>query len=324
MQASPRLTVVIPYFQREPGVLRRSLASVAAQQPCGMPVDVIVVDDASPVRAEPELAAVDFAGASVSVLAQPNSGPGAARNNGIGAVAPGTRYVAFLDSDDEWTVDHLARAVATLEQGFDFYFADHLQLGQKVGAFARGGRIDPAAHAQLAGPLTGLHAYQGDLFDQVLRGNVVGTSTVVYRRERFPDARFLVEFTTAGEDYLFWMTLARAGARTAFSAQVEATYGRGVNVYSGSGWGSEGFMLRVHQEICFRQAARRLFELDAAQRAHVEREIARLREDFVRDLLRRLRSRSGLPAGMLRRQAAADPMTLAVAPRIVLRALLSR
>lgn len=321
----PVIAVVIPYFQRRPGVLRKALGSIAAQQQRPAPVQVLVIDDASPVPAADEITGLALPeGVSVQVILQPNSGPGAARNTGLAALPPGTRHVAFLDSDDEWTPLHLARAWHALEQGHDFFFGDHYQLNQSVGAFGRGGRITPAAHPVIDGPFDGLHAYQGDLFDQVLRGNVVGTSTVVFRRERFPEARFLVEFTTAGEDYLFWMTLARQDARTAFSEQIEAVYGRGVNVYSGSGWGTEGFMLRVHQEMCYRQAVRRLFPLDAAQAGHVQREIVRLRGDFVRDLLRRLRSRSGWPAGLLRRQATADPMTFVAAPGIVLRALLSR
>ena len=39
------ITVVIPYYQRSPGILRKALASVAAQRGCALPVHVIVVDD---------------------------------------------------------------------------------------------------------------------------------------------------------------------------------------------------------------------------------------------------------------------------------------
>jgi succinoglycan biosynthesis protein ExoW len=49
------ICVVIPYFQRQSGVLRKALLSVAAQQGCTHQVQVLVVDDASPVPAEGEL-----------------------------------------------------------------------------------------------------------------------------------------------------------------------------------------------------------------------------------------------------------------------------
>ena len=45
------ICVVIPYYQREPGILRRALASIAAQRDCPLPIHVIVVDDASPAPA---------------------------------------------------------------------------------------------------------------------------------------------------------------------------------------------------------------------------------------------------------------------------------
>lgn len=319
------ISVVIPYFQRSPGVLQKALASVAAQHACPLPVHVIVVDDSSPVPAPAEIAAAALPNSiSVNVITQPNGGPGAARNAGLDAVPKGTRYVAFLDSDDEWSPDHLARAVAALELGFDFYFADLYQLDQTVGAFARAGRIRPSDHPSLPTPYDALHAYKGDMFDQILRGNVVGTPTVVYRWDRFSAVRFRVEFTTAGEDYLFWMSLATQGARVAFSSQIETTCGKGVNVFAGSGWGTDGHLLRVHQEIRFRQAVRQNFTLDATQRKHISRDLQRLRLAFVRDVLHRLRHRKGFPNGLLIAHAKADPLTFAMLPWSLLNILAGR
>lgn len=316
------ITVVIPYFQRQPGVLRKALASVAAQKYCALPVHVIVVDDASPVPPTDEIAAVSWPpGMQVQVLPRPNGGPGAARNSGLDAVPPQTQYLAFLDSDDEWSVTHLARAAAALEQGFDFYFADFYQLDQQVGAFARAGRLVPAQHPKLAGPYDNLHAYQGDLFDQTLRGNVVGTPTVVYRWQRLFWLRFKVEFTTAGEDYLFWMSVAREGARIAFSGEIETTCGKGVNVFSGSGWGTEGYLLRVHQEIGYRLAVSELFSVNAVQREHIRRDLQRLRVGFMRDLLHRLRHRKRIPGALVLAHVGCDPRLALMAPAILFRIL---
>ena len=49
--------VVIPYFQRKPGLLNRALHSVAAQDGDHR-LRVYVVDDGSPIPAEAELTAV--------------------------------------------------------------------------------------------------------------------------------------------------------------------------------------------------------------------------------------------------------------------------
>ena len=315
--AAPVVAVVIPYFQRQAGVLRRALASVAAQQDPGGTVLVLVVDDESPAPAGPEVAAVTWpAGTQVRVIQRANGGPGAARNTGMDAVDDGTPYIAFLDSDDEWSADHLARAVAVLKQGYDFYFADLLQLGADVTAFLRARRISPEDHQPLPAP-TQTHAYQGDFFDQTLSRNVVGTPTVVIARDRLGKLRFRTEFTSAGEDYLFWMEAARAGAKVAFSTQCEVTCGRGVNVFAGAGWGTDGHLKRVHEEIAFKRHVVRHFALTPPQAAAVRVHIENLRVSFWRDVLRRIRRRQSVSLALLRRHFAVDVTTLAGAPRYI-------
>lgn len=307
------ITIVIPYYQDEPGVLQRALRSVSAQRDCPLPLRVIVVDDSSPVSADQELLALGNIGLQVQRISQPNGGPGAARNTGLDNAPEQTRYVAFLDSDDEWSPDHLARAVAALQSGYDFYFADHLQLGAEVSAFRRAGRISPEKHPALANS-TGLHVYQGDMLDQIVRGNVIGTSTVVFDFARFRRHRFKVEFTSAGEDYLFWIDLVLDGARCAFSARTEAVYGRGVNVYAGSGWGSERHLLRVHNEIKFKKLLRSAYPLNELQRSSVDESVTALRREFASDILRRLRHRRGLQLNLLIAHLALDPLSYIMLP----------
>jgi len=94
------VSVVIPAYNRAE-LLRRALASVAAQEPRPA-AEVIVVDDCSSdgtgdVAAE--------SGARVIRHAR-NRGEGAARNTGVEAASH--EWVALLDSDDEWLPHHLA------------------------------------------------------------------------------------------------------------------------------------------------------------------------------------------------------------------------
>lgn len=320
---SPKLAIVVPYYQKESGILSKAVRSVLAQEG---DIDwlLIITDDASPVPARSELAELLPGNeARIRIIEQPNGGPAAARNKGLDNVPPGTQYVAFLDSDDEWIPTHLMRAVAALEEGFDFYFADLYQLGQTVSGFRRAGRITPDQHRSLQAG-AGLHAYEGDMFDQILSGNIIGTSTVVYRFERFAELRFRPEFVYAGEDYLFWLELARRTPRFAFSELVEATYGKGVNVFAGSGWGTENSLIRLHYEMKYKKTLPRLFPLNATQLEANRAAVRTLRRSFIADLLHRAAHRRSLKWQVLKQQLRTDPQTFMYAMPLAMMIVLKR
>lgn len=303
-----KVAVIIPFFQRKPGILPKAVTSALGQE--GVDARIYVIDDASPVRASAELGELmrDHPGRIV-IIEQANGGPAAARNKGLDQLPADTDYVAFLDSDDAWIPSHLANAMLAMAQGIDFYFADHYQLNQTVSAFRRGGRIDVAQHRLLPGSEV-VHAYAGDMFDQILSGNIIGTSTVVYRYAKFPAQRFREQFVYAGEDYLFWLELAQQTSHIAFSALCECTYGEGVNVFAGSGWGTENSLIRLHYEMKFKKALPRLFKLSNTQLAANQANVRVLRRSVVADLLHRLGHRKPVPAKLMRDHLQVDPQLL--------------
>jgi succinoglycan biosynthesis protein ExoW len=309
------ITVIIPYYQKKSGILAKALASIAAQKSISMPLHVMVVDDASPISAESELNTITQTNYTVQIIRQSNGGPGSARNTGIDNVPNETRYIAFLDSDDEWSNDHLARAVDALDAGYEFYFADHYQLNSTVGAFSRAGRIQPSEHPQLSSVYPNLHTYKGDLLDQIIRGNIIGTSTVVYDFLKYSKNRFKIEFTNAGEDYLFWMEIAYSGAKVAFSSQCEAYYGAGVNIYAGTGWGSEKNMLRIHNEIKYKKLTCELFPLTKIQRDHIDDNLKKLRTSFAQDFLHRIMNKKKLSLNLLKNHLKLDPLSFLYIPK---------
>jgi glycosyltransferase involved in cell wall biosynthesis len=97
--ANPLISVVIPTFNREHCV-RQSLDSVLAQT--FKDFEVIVVDDGS---TDGTVEVLKSYGDKIRLIGQSNAGAGAARNTGIRA-AQG-KYVAFLDSDDQWRPEKL-------------------------------------------------------------------------------------------------------------------------------------------------------------------------------------------------------------------------
>jgi succinoglycan biosynthesis protein ExoW len=162
------------------------------------------------------------------------------------------------------------------------------------------------------------------LLDQTIRGNLIGTPTVVYRFDTYRDKRFRVEFTNAGEDYLFWMDIASSGARVAFSSQCAVQCGRGVNVYAGAVWGTDQHLLRIHNEMKYRKLTRVLFPLNLQQQQHIDRCVRDLRMAFTRDLLHRVRHGKHIPWAVLRQHLQLDPRSFFEFPINLSKGIFSR
>lgn len=302
------IAVVVPFYQKRPGILKKAVDAAFAQKGVA-PFKIIIVDDASPVSARSELVDLMPAYAErILIIEQANAGPAAARNKALDNVPAGTEFVAFLDSDDEWIDSHLANAVKALGVDGDFYFADHYQLNQNVSAFKRAGRINPLAHPKIADD-DHLRRYSGDMFDQILTGNIIGTSTVVYRFRKYSELRFREEFVYAGEDYLFWLDMVSKTDRIAFSSLSECTYGEGVNIFAGSGWGTDKSLVRLHYEIKYKKALRRLFSLTNDQLGANKKSLNGLRESFNADVVHRILHRKSVDLSTILSHARMDPIT---------------
>ena len=92
----------------------RALASVFAQT--YQDYEIVVVDDGSTDDTRSILAAyLD----RIHMVSQPNRGVSAARNAGVRASGAPGEYIAFLDDDDEWMPEKLARCVPVLDQDLD-------------------------------------------------------------------------------------------------------------------------------------------------------------------------------------------------------------
>lgn len=101
---APLVSCIVPVFNGE-RYLAEALDSILAQQ--YRPIEIVVVDDGS---TDGTAALVRSYGDRVRALRQPNAGAPAARNLGL-QTARG-ELIAFLDSDDLWHRDKLARQIA--------------------------------------------------------------------------------------------------------------------------------------------------------------------------------------------------------------------
>jgi succinoglycan biosynthesis protein ExoW len=242
-----KVAVVIPYFQRSPGVLRATLESVFRQElPAGAELDVIVVDDASPLDPATDVRAAGAApaGVSIRIVRRPNGGPGAARNTGLDAVTPDTDFVALVDSDDTWRADHLQRALTTLAEDADVYFSNHLKDGETHMDLARSKFLrDWRSRAVRSVELDGSEVlvFEGlVLADYTAEEFLAHLSSIVFRVPRLGGVRFEEKLRVAGEDCVFFFDLALGARRVCCSLSIDVERGSGISIHDGTfEWGSD-------------------------------------------------------------------------------------
>jgi glycosyltransferase involved in cell wall biosynthesis len=105
LPAMTDFAVVIPAYRR-PAFLADAVASVLGQSL--PPQEVVVVAD-GPETVVPD----EVRSAPVTIVEQPHGGEAVARNAGVAATS--APWVCFLDDDDLWHPDRLARAAAHLD-----------------------------------------------------------------------------------------------------------------------------------------------------------------------------------------------------------------
>jgi GT2 family glycosyltransferase len=220
------VTVVIPTYNRA-HLVGTAIDSVLRQS--YSPVEIIVVDDGSTDRTREVVAAY---GARVRYLYQPNSGVATARNTGL-REARG-EFLALLDSDDEWFEWKLEAQVRVLErypevgmvwtdmtainERGDVLRDRYLRTFYNAHALARIEDVcncdDVLSLAWSDAPagLGDTRICRGDIFSQILLGNLVHTSTLLARRSRLQQAGEIdIEFTPLGEDYEFHVRICSHG-----------------------------------------------------------------------------------------------------------------
>ncbi|MFQ5515275.1 MAG: glycosyltransferase family A protein [Myxococcota bacterium] len=219
--------MVIPARDAAP-LLPRALRSALQQE--WAPLEILVVDDGS---SDDTRRVAESFGAPVRVLHQAPAGPAAARNLGI-LSARGT-HIAFLDADDEWRREHLARAANA--------FAAESTLHWFSAAFEkheRDGRVwKPRPEAT--------RLIDGRYFEDYLEAAqswTCYTPTMVVRRETLLRIGLFDPSLPTGEDIDLWLRIALEHPRIGYCPEATVII-----------WSTPGSLV-----------TRGLFDLAAAQR----------------------------------------------------------
>jgi glycosyltransferase involved in cell wall biosynthesis len=193
------VSVIIPVYNGQ-SFIARAVDSVLRQT---LPAaEIIVVNDGSTDETLAALAPFD---GKICVITTPNRGVSSARNTGFLASTAG--LIAYLDADDVWHEDKLARQITFLAQhpGTGLCCCDYVTddgAGKKSDRhFARVAKYGGGGVAQ----------WWRDPLRALVHGNFVGTtSTVLVRRSVLNAAGPFNTRYRQGEDYDLWIRCAQS------------------------------------------------------------------------------------------------------------------
>jgi glycosyltransferase involved in cell wall biosynthesis len=181
----PLVSVIIPTYNRAE-MVRQAVASVEAQT--YRDFEIVVVDDGGTddtgagLAAIPELRLVRHAR---------RRGVSAARNTGV-AAARG-QWLAFLDSDDLWLPEKLARQVSRLADKPERLISQTEETWVRRGVAVH----KPGTHRKAA----------GNLFGASLARCMISPSAVILNRRLLEEHGGFDETLPAAEDYDLWLRL---------------------------------------------------------------------------------------------------------------------
>jgi glycosyltransferase involved in cell wall biosynthesis len=206
------MSVIIPLYNKASHI-QRSIDSVLAQTYVSF--ELIVVDDGSTDGSGDVVRR--YADPRIRLIVQQNAGVGAARNRGIAQAR--TRWIAFLDADDEWHPAFLERTLGAI-QGFE----------GAVAVFTNYSCLNPnntstvAVHCDGKSPPRLVEDYFRFFLDH---GAGICSSCVVVNREAIIKAGCFPPERKLGEDLDTWFRLACVG-KSVYVSEVLATYHTGI------------------------------------------------------------------------------------------------
>jgi len=216
---TPLVSIITPAYNRAP-LLSRAIQSVLHQT--FVDFELLVIDDGSTDETSRVVAQVTDPRLHYSRF-DTNRGIGAARHEGVSRSRG--QLIAFLDSDDRWKQEKLAKAVAAFARypDIDFIFSDYEDINYIQNTRALGLRNADVVLRHLdVSPLgDGWHAIESGAPEALMRLNFIGTcSVVVVRRSVFERSGNFREDLSGPEDIEMWWRAAVLGTRFAYTTDV--------------------------------------------------------------------------------------------------------
>jgi len=276
----PSVSVIIPAYNAE-AFLARAIRSVEGQS--FRDYELIVVDDGS----TDGTADVARGFNSVRYVRGSHQGEAGARNLGL-EEATG-ELVAFVDADDEWLPEKLARQVVFMEElGSSFSYTDCYVV--RDGHRVRYSTLARPRHGEILAPLI------DDWLDQAF---IIPTEVMASRALLQSAGGFETGLPTAGHvDYGLWLRLALRGTRFDYLGEPLALYYRGHPSVS-----SDAVEMVERYRLALRYFSS-TYDFPAEAQARVARALERSNATLAVELLKQGRFREAVPH--LRRSSVRD------------------
>lgn len=224
---TPTVSIVICAYNAAP-FLAETLESVFAQT--YQDYEILVVNDGSTDNTDQVITPyLD----RLTYLKQPNSGPGAARNTAF-RHARG-RYIALLDSDDQWLPSYLATMLARLdaEPEIDVLYPNAILFGAARWEGKLFQDVCPSSE-----PVT---------LEKFLTRECNVFISALFKREILEDVGWFDESLRGSEDFDLWLRMLQHGYRFSFLREPLARYRKRADSLSSS---STRYFQNVLRALC--------------------------------------------------------------------------
>ncbi|HEY0124223.1 MAG TPA: glycosyltransferase family 2 protein [Rhizobium sp.] len=309
------ITIVIPFYKKQTGILQRALKSISRQ--VFQDFDILVVDDESPLPAESELQSLtNEERARITVIRQTNAGPGGARNTGLDNVPASSRFVAFLDSDDEWAPEHLSNAFEALTRHDADCYWDSIHGGE---GFSYHFGMDELAKSPDAVRLSDTPSIIEipDIASVMLKDwGFLHLSCMVIGRPLFEKIRFEAALRLAAEDVLFFCDCILAARRVLLCEDAGALRGEGMNIFHSIDNDSPQFLRQQFNTWTALNTLEERFSRRPQDIATIRACKNRARQQALWSQARQLRRHKWPQFGLLAKWAVRDPGILQSAMRL--------
>ena len=219
--STPCLSVVMPAYNAAAHI-DAALQSLAQQTRTDF--EVIVIDDGStddtPARVQAFARGLPAKGPAVRLIQKDNAGVSAARNDGIRvATAP---LIGFLDADDRWAQDKVARHVTLMDTRPEVELSfSGFRFVNDAGAYLEEHFI----------PQEGVHPHS-----TLMRRNIIHTSTVIVSRRVLDQVGFFDTSLATYEDFDLWLRISARAPDNVYAIARDLTDYRRHDTQTTSNW----------------------------------------------------------------------------------------